>query len=83
VLHLSNADSYIELCRYARLSPKRASLEASRSSGGSTAVGLVRVFFRWSFNVGVLLALLYAGVVHPAGVERLTWRAVLLEKGWT
>ena len=28
--------------------------------GGSTGVGLVMVFFRWSINVGVLLALLYA-----------------------
>ena len=28
--------------------------------GGSTAVGLLRVFFRWFLNVGILLALLYA-----------------------
>jgi len=28
--------------------------------GGSKVAGLVKVFFRWSINAGVLLALLYA-----------------------
>ena len=38
--------------------------------GGSTAVGLLRVCFRWSLNVGILLALLYA----------LVW---FVQRAWT
>ena len=38
--------------------------------GGSTAVGLLRVFFRWFLNVGILLALLYA----------LVW---FVQRAWT
>jgi hypothetical protein len=38
--------------------------------GGSTAAGLLRVFFRWSLNVGILLALLYA----------LVW---FVQRAWT
>ena len=38
--------------------------------GGSTAVGLLKVFFRWSLNVGILLALLYA----------LVW---FVQRAWT
>ena len=38
--------------------------------GGSTAVGLLRVLFRWSLNVGILLALLYA----------LVW---FVQRAWT
>ena len=38
--------------------------------GGSTAVGLLRVFFRWFLNVGILLALLYT----------LVW---FVQRAWT
>ena len=35
-------------------------LRIEAQGGGSKVAGLVKVFFRWSINAGVLLALLYA-----------------------